>query len=400
MRVCSKCKKSSYSYFEKCPYCGSEFESSYRNRPEDHVKKTEDPVPNNKPKKTITVQEAYEWGEKFYYGNGVEKNLVKALIMYLKAAEKGHIEAQYSAGYMYYYGEGTTTNEEEAFKWCIKAANQEHAKIQGHVKAQFLVADMYSSGNGVDKNLRKAFTWYKKAAEQGHDVAQFELGNMYLRGIGVKRSYKKAIEQFQNAADNGNRDARRLLKDLIWDDKKTLFVYRGNNYCLRENHDIISATAVLKGRNNPHIELDVDYCMQCHKFYINIIEYDLCRERYRYLLGRILFDKTSSERDNRNGFSPESPLSLRWYNVNAQNDLTEEERHLIIADILDYGYMTKVEIKDYLNRFITFNGSKEGNENARQKWKSDLTFIKEYRKKEQPKVTIKGIRKHKTAPKS
>ena len=391
MKICSKCKKSSYSYFENCPHCGSKFESSYRNEPEKHVKKSaEDPAPKTQPKKTITVQEAYEWGEKFYYGNGVEKNLVKALIMYLKAAEKGHVDAQYSAGYMYYYGEGTSTDEEEAFKWCVKAANQ------GHAKAQYLVADMYSSGRGVNKNLRTAFSWYKKAAEQEYDMAQFELGNMYLRGIGAKKSYKKAIEWFQKAADNGNRDAKRLLKDLAWDDKKTLFVYRGNNYCLREGHDIISATAILKGRNNPHIELDVDYCMKCHKFFINMIEYDLCKERYRYLLGRILFDKTSSKRGTNNGFSLESPLMLRGYNVNEQNGLTEKERHFIIADILDYGDMTKADIKDYLNRFVAFNGSKEGNEKARQKWKCDLEFTKEYRKKEQPKVTIiKIARKNK-----
>lgn len=228
---------------------------------------------------------------------------------------------------------------------------------------------------------------------QEYDMAQFELGNMYLRGIGAKKSYKKAIEWFQKAADNGNRDAKRLLKDLAWDDKKTLFVYRGNNYCLREGHDIISATAVLKGRNNPHIELDVDYCMKCHKFFINMIEYDLCKERYRYLLGRILFDKTSSKRYISNGFSLESPLMLRGYNVNEQNGLTEKERHFVIADILDYGDMTKADIKDYLNRFVAFNGSKEGNEKARQKWKCDLKFTKDYRKNEQPKVTIKRIKK-------
>lgn len=387
MKICSKCKKSSYSYFDNCPFCGSEFESSYRKETKEHVKKSaEDPAPKTQPKKTITVQEAYEWGEKFYYGNGVEKNLVKALIMYLKAAEKGHVDAQYSAGYMYYYGEGTSSDEEEAFKWCVKAANQ------GHAKAQYLVADMYSFGRGVNKNSRTAFSWYKKAAEQGYDMAQFELGNMYLRGIGAKKSYKKAFEWFQKAADNGNRDAKRLLKDLAWDDKKTLFVYRGNNYCLREGHDIISATAVLKGRNNPHIELDVDYCMKCHKFFINMIEYDLCKERYRYLLGRILFDKTSSKRYTGNGFSPESPISLHGYNVNAQNGLTEKERHFVIADILDYGDMTKADIKDYLNRFVAFNGSKEGNEKARQKWKCDLEFTKEYRKNEQPKVTINRIK--------
>ena len=386
MKYCKSCKKYFFSDDLKyCTYCGREFESTNRNM-------TEKPVPKNKPKKTITVQEAYEWGEKFYYGNGVEKNLVKALIMYLKAAEKGHVEAQYSAGYMYYYGEGTDEDYEEAFKWCLKAANQ------GHAKARFLVADMYSFGNGVDKNLRNAFSWYKKAAEQNHDRAQFELGNMYLRGICVKSSYKKAIERFQKAADNGNRDAKRLLKDLVWDDKKTLFVYKGNNYCVREHHDIISATAVLNGRNNPHIELDVDYCMKCHKFLINMIEYDLCRERNHYLLGRILFDTTSSERDTGNGFSPESPLSLHGYNVNAQNELTEEERHLILAEIIDQRAMTKTEIKDYLNRFVAFNGSKEGNEKARQKWKCDLDFTKEYRKKEQPKVTITDIRKHKTHP--
>ena len=135
--------------------------------------------------------------------------------------------------------------------------------------------------------------------------------------------------------------------------------------------------------------------MNCRKFFINIAKYNIYRKKYRYILGPIFFDESSSERIiSPDGFLDESPLMLHGYNVNAQKNLTEEERHLIISDILDQGAMTKAKIEEYLKRFISFNGGKGINENARQKWERDLLFTLEYKKEEQPVVTITDIKKY------
>jgi TPR repeat protein len=41
-----------------------------------------------------------------------------------RAAEKGHIDAQYWIGYMYYTGEGLPKNRERAIEWLTKAAEK------------------------------------------------------------------------------------------------------------------------------------------------------------------------------------------------------------------------------------------------------------------------------------
>ena len=53
---------------------------------------------------------------------------------------------------MYATGEGLAKDEREAVKWFRKAAEQ------GHVSAQFNLANMYDSGKGIPENDREAGT--------------------------------------------------------------------------------------------------------------------------------------------------------------------------------------------------------------------------------------------------
>ena len=57
----------------------------------------------------------------------------------------------------------------EAAKWYRKAAEQ------GHVSAQYNLGYMYHSGKGVTQDYGEAVKWYRKAAEQGEAEAQYSL---------------------------------------------------------------------------------------------------------------------------------------------------------------------------------------------------------------------------------
>ena len=71
----------------------------------------------------------YELAENYYHGqNGVKEDRAKAFELYQKAAEQGHVEAQYSLGYMYAYGECVEKDELKALFWYRKAAAQGHEK--------------------------------------------------------------------------------------------------------------------------------------------------------------------------------------------------------------------------------------------------------------------------------
>ena len=128
-----------------------------------------------------------------------------------RRALKGDADYQYTLGSMYDFGDeeaGVEQDSAEAFKWYFRAAQQ------GHIGAQFMTGVMYRNGWGVLQNASEAVNWYRKAAEQGHAGAQCNLGVMYYRGEGIRQNYSEAIKWYRKAARNGDETAQNNLKNL------------------------------------------------------------------------------------------------------------------------------------------------------------------------------------------
>ena len=62
----------------------------------------------------------------YYNGYGVVKDYYKAMQWFTKAAEQGHIQAQYNLGICYTYGHGVEQNHIIAEEWFSKAAQQKN----------------------------------------------------------------------------------------------------------------------------------------------------------------------------------------------------------------------------------------------------------------------------------
>ncbi len=62
---------------------------------------------------------------------------------------------------MYSIGLGVPQDSKQAVTLFRKAAEQ------GHVLAQYELGIMYSKGLGVPQDSKQAVTWFRKAAEQG-----------------------------------------------------------------------------------------------------------------------------------------------------------------------------------------------------------------------------------------
>ena len=60
----------------------------------------------------------------YYNGEGVVKDLERAVAWYMKAAEQNDANAQYNVGWCYKKGEGVAENLERAVEWWTKAAGQ------------------------------------------------------------------------------------------------------------------------------------------------------------------------------------------------------------------------------------------------------------------------------------
>ena len=64
---------------------------------------------------------------------------------------------------------------QEAAKWYLKAAEK------GYLNAMYNIAVCYESGYGTTQNVGEAMAWYLKAAEQDHTQAQYNLALCHLK---------------------------------------------------------------------------------------------------------------------------------------------------------------------------------------------------------------------------
>jgi uncharacterized protein len=136
---------------------------------------------------------------KYYYGIGAPKSLHKAFGLYLKAAERGDVDAMFIVGGMYMQGQGTPVNKFEAFKWLYNAAiNGRSSKESERILAQAFII-----GKNIPQNYDEALHWYQLAANGGDFESQNELAFFYFTGKFVERDYEKASYWFEIAARNG-----------------------------------------------------------------------------------------------------------------------------------------------------------------------------------------------------
>lgn len=133
-----------------------------------------------------------------YHAAGAEKNSVEAVKWFRKAAEQGHVKAQYHLATCYQMGEGIGKDRTEAVKWFRKAAENNHAEAQGHL------GTCYYMGDGVEKDYPQAIGWFRKGAEQGSGWAASGLAVCYYDGQGVAKDLVNAAKWFRKAADLGD----------------------------------------------------------------------------------------------------------------------------------------------------------------------------------------------------
>lgn len=128
------------------------------------------------------------WANATIMPAGVNRDYVKATDLWIKAANKGLIEAQFQVGQCYFNGEGVQQSYVEAVKWWQLAANQEHTK------SIFKLSCCYRNGTGVKKDLVKSFDLCREAAEKNDCKAQTNLGLAYYLGEGTDKDVCLAVE--------------------------------------------------------------------------------------------------------------------------------------------------------------------------------------------------------------
>lgn len=154
----------------------------------------------------------------------------------------------------------------------------------------------------------------------------------------------------------------------------TVFVYfRLTNSCMRNNHQIESVTAKTNNaKNGTPISVNVFHCKNCDKYFINYeaLQKYISKGIYPALKYSLVNDISGSLNDA-------SELMLYGYNVR-EGCLSQLERRRILEWIIDAGLLSKADIIRDLQFKVRYNGSKLGNERARQKWLDDIQFVSQY----------------------
>ncbi len=163
-------------------------------------------------------------------------------------------------------------------------------------------------------------------------------------------------------------------KEIKESKNQTVYVYfRLNNKCILENHNIETVTAqTINVKTGLSVDVNVFYCKDCKKYFIN---YDALKAYVSMgIYPALQFSLVEYDATH---LKAASELMLYGYNVR-EGCLSESERHKILSWIIDSGLLTKGEIIKDLQFKVNYNGKKQGNENAKKKWETDLNFVSHY----------------------
>jgi len=157
------------------------------------------PPPPPPPPRTgpYTVSEAQEAVKRNDYETAV------AAFKYL--AEKGEVEGQIGLGLLHLSGQGVEKDLNRAIEWLRLAAAQSNAFAQNKLGEQ------YKIGEGVQRDYAQALKWFKQSADQGYAAAQANLGQLYQFGLGVAADEDEAIKWLKLAAQQGHSLAKSSL---------------------------------------------------------------------------------------------------------------------------------------------------------------------------------------------
>jgi TPR repeat protein len=134
------------------------------------------------------------------------RNDLRAFDLFTRAANHGHVQAQFQLGRMHEKGTGTAKNLGEAFRWFGRAAEQ------GHAEAQAGLALFYMKAQGTPRNDTKALEWLQKGAYGGSSTAMYYLGVFHEEGrAGLPKSRTEARNWYRKSSDLGNPEAKKAL---------------------------------------------------------------------------------------------------------------------------------------------------------------------------------------------
>ncbi len=161
------------------------------------------------------------------------------------------------------------------------------------------------------------------------------------------------------------------------DNVQAIYVYNNTNNinCIIKNHSVSNKTLAVPLLNGTHyLKLPVKYCYECDRHFISIQTVEAFESVYGKLIIKTV-SLLSSEVDY-SRFAAESELHSWGYNV-INSKMSENDRHQLIELLIRFEYMNLDSICRDIENAIRIFSNNEKMQQALEKWKSDLVFVRQ-----------------------
>ncbi len=147
-------------------------------------------------------------GKLYLRGEGVRRDLKKAVELFRASADQGLAEAEYHLAMLHEAGRGVPLDLEAAAGYYRRAAEK------GLAKAQYCLASAYAYGRGVARNDGESLRWLREAAQGGDGLAQYALGLRFQNGVGVPVDRSEAWKWLELSRAQRTEGAAEELKTI------------------------------------------------------------------------------------------------------------------------------------------------------------------------------------------
>lgn len=153
----------------------------------------------------------YALGKKYRDGQGVERNIQKAVELFTLAAKQGNSFAAFALGKMYLSNDASLPRDEAtALNWIT------YASERGNQFAQCYLGKLLLKGaDGIPQDPNAALRWLRASVDQGNVYAEYALAMAYLKGKIVPKDALKALELLRHASSQDHQFAQYQLGKML-----------------------------------------------------------------------------------------------------------------------------------------------------------------------------------------
>lgn len=159
----------------------------------------------------------YALGKKYRDGQGVERNIQKAVELFTLAAKQGNSFAAFALGKMYLSNDASLPRDgTTALNWIT------YASERGNQFAQCYLGKLLLKGaDGIPQDTNAALRWLRASVEQGNVYAEYALAMAYLNGKIVPKDDLKVLELLRHASSQDNQFAQYQLGKMMLQGEET-----------------------------------------------------------------------------------------------------------------------------------------------------------------------------------